>query len=123
MTTSAPNTDSYSNSVFSHNLFDSDFEFNHHNMAEQRTLRELNAPNINFNILCIKYPEVDAPYKLKSGLVHLLPTFSNLAGGDLHKHMKEFQVVCSTPLRPQVITEDHVKLRAFPFSLQGAAKD
>ncbi|MCI19974.1 hypothetical protein A2U01_0041134, partial [Trifolium medium] len=44
-------------------------------------------------------------------------------GEDPHKHLKEFQVVCSTPLRPEGITEDHVKLRAFPFSLQGAAKD
>ena len=26
-------------------------------------------------------------------------------------------------MRPQGITEDHVNLRAFPFSLQGAAKD
>ncbi|GAU46712.1 hypothetical protein TSUD_135370 [Trifolium subterraneum] len=42
---------------------------------------------------------------------------------DPHRHLKEFQVVCSTPLRPEGITEDHVKLRAFPFSLQGAAKD
>ncbi|GAU10586.1 hypothetical protein TSUD_419610, partial [Trifolium subterraneum] len=46
-----------------------------------------------------------------------------LAGEDPHKHLKEFQVVCSTPLRPEGITEDHIKLRAFPFSLQGAAKD
>ncbi|XP_050896300.1 uncharacterized protein LOC127103049 [Lathyrus oleraceus] len=42
---------------------------------------------------------------------------------DPHKHLKEFQVVCSTPLRPEGITEDHIRLRAFPFSLQGAAKD
>lgn len=40
-----------------------------------------------------------------------------------YKHLKEFQVVCSTPLRPTGITEDRVKLRAFPFPLQGAAKD
>jgi hypothetical protein len=26
-------------------------------------------------------------------------------------------------LRPEGITEDHIKLRAFPFSLQGVAKD
>ena len=31
--------------------------------------------------------------------------------------------MCSTPLKPEGITEDHIKLRAFPFSLQGAAKD
>ncbi|XP_058732739.1 uncharacterized protein LOC131604308, partial [Vicia villosa] len=59
----------------------------------------------------------------KSGLIHLLPKFNGLAGEDPHKHLKEFQVVCSTPLKPEGITEDHIKLRAFPFSLQGAAKD
>jgi hypothetical protein len=52
-----------------------------------------------------------------------LPKFSGLAGEDPHKYLKEFQVVYSTPLRPEGITEDHIKLRAFPFSLQGAAKD
>ncbi|XP_050876802.1 uncharacterized protein LOC127080525 [Lathyrus oleraceus] len=62
-------------------------------MADNRTLRQLAAPDVNYN------------------------------GEDPHRHLKEFQVVCSTPLRPEGITEDHIKLRAFPFSLQGAAKD
>ncbi|XP_045810836.1 uncharacterized protein LOC123905265 [Trifolium pratense] len=92
-------------------------------MAEQRTLRQLAAPYVNYNGLCIQYTDVDIPFELKSGLIHLLPKFHGLAGEDPHKHLKEFQVVCSTPLRPEGITEDHIKLRAFPFSLQGAAKD
>ncbi|CAJ2657284.1 unnamed protein product [Trifolium pratense] len=92
-------------------------------MAEQRTLRQLAAPDVNYNDLCIQYTDVDIPFELKSGLIHLLPKFIGLAGEDPHKHLKEFQVVCSTPLRPEGITEDHIKLRAFPFSLQGAAKD
>ncbi|CAJ2642407.1 unnamed protein product [Trifolium pratense] len=92
-------------------------------MAEQKTLRQLAAPDVNYNGLCIQYTDVDIPFELKSGLIHLLPKFHGLAGEDPHKHLKEFQVVCSTPLRPEGITEDHIKLRAFPFSLQGAAKD
>jgi hypothetical protein len=104
------------------NLFDLDSEFVFNNMAEQ-TLRQLAAPDVNYNALCIQYPDVVVPFELKSGLIHLLPRFSGLAGEDPHKHMKEFQVVCSTPLRPEGITEDHIKLRAFPFSLQGVAKD
>ena len=92
-------------------------------MADQRTLRELAAPDMNYNGLCIEYADVTIPFELKSGLIHLLPKFSGLAGEDPHKHLKEFQVVCSTPLKPEGITEDHIKLRAFPFSLQGAAKD
>jgi len=104
-----------------HTLFDSELVLDN-NMAEG-TLRELAAPDVNYNGLCIAYVDVVVSFELKSGLIHLLPKFSCLAGEDPHKHLKEFQVVCSTPLRPAGITEDHVKLRAFPFSLQGAAKD
>ncbi|XP_045797211.1 uncharacterized protein LOC123891391 [Trifolium pratense] len=92
-------------------------------MADNRTLRQLAAPDVNYNGLCIEYDAAAVPFELKSGLIHLLPKFSGLAGEDPHKHLKEFQVVCSTPLKPEGITEDHIKLRAFPFSLQGAAKD
>ncbi|GAU50734.1 hypothetical protein TSUD_410570 [Trifolium subterraneum] len=86
-------------------------------MAEQ-TLRQLVAPDVNYNGLCIEYVDVVVPIELKYCLIHLWPRFSGLAGEDPHKHLKEFQVVCSTPLRPKGITEDHIKLRAFPFSLQ-----
>ena len=92
-------------------------------MADQRTLRELAAPDMNYNGLYIEYADVTVLFELKSGLIHLLPRFSGLAGEDPHKHLKEFQVVCSTPLRPEGITEDHIKMRAFLFSLQGAVKD
>ncbi|XP_045795991.1 uncharacterized protein LOC123890420 [Trifolium pratense] len=117
------NTISDSESDYFHTLFNSDSELEHQNMAAEQTLRQLAAPDVNYNGLCIEYAEVDVPFELKSGLIHLLPRFNGLAGEDPHKHLKEFQVVCSTPLRPEGITEDHIKLRAFPFSLQGAAKD
>jgi len=104
-----------------HTLFDSKLVLD--NKLAERTLRELAAPDVNYNGLCIEYADVTVPFELKSGLIHLLPKFNGLAGEEPHKHLKEFQVVCSTPLRPEGITKDHVKLRAFPFSLQGAAKD
>ncbi|XP_050897156.1 uncharacterized protein LOC127103975 [Lathyrus oleraceus] len=91
-------------------------------MVDQRTLRELVAPDVNYSALYIEYPVATVPFELKSGLIHLLPRFNGLADEDPHRHLKEFQVVCSTPLRPKGITEDHINLRAFPFSLQGAAK-
>ncbi|RDX84926.1 hypothetical protein CR513_33960, partial [Mucuna pruriens] len=53
-------------------------------------------------------------YELKSGLIHLLPKFHGLPGEDPHKHLKEFHVG---------ISEDYIKMKAFPFSLDGAAKD
>lgn len=87
-----------------------------------RTLKELAAPDVNYQPLCIQYPELNVDFELKSGLIHLLPKFHGLAGEDPHKHLKEFHVVCST-MKPHGIAEDHIKLRAFPFSLDGAAKD
>ncbi|KAK4388076.1 hypothetical protein Sango_2414200 [Sesamum angolense] len=41
---------------------------------------------------------------------------------DPHKHLKEFHVVCPG-MRPQGITKEQIKLRAFPFSLADQAKD
>ncbi|RDY04394.1 hypothetical protein CR513_11896, partial [Mucuna pruriens] len=78
-----------------------------------RTLKELATPDVL---------EPAQTYELKSGLIHLLPKFHGLTGEDPHKHLKEFHVVCST-MRPQGISEDYIKMKAFPFSLDGAAKD
>ncbi|RDY05194.1 hypothetical protein CR513_10976, partial [Mucuna pruriens] len=90
------------------------------NFAEQmenndRTLKELATPDY-------PQPEPAQIYELKSGLIHLLPKFHDLAREDPHKHLKEFHVVCST-MRPQGIVEDYIKMKAIPFSLDGAAKD
>ncbi|XP_027181860.1 uncharacterized protein LOC113780249 [Coffea eugenioides] len=91
-------------------------------MAGQRTLRELATPNVNQQPLCIMYTDTEEAFKLKSRLIHLLPTFRGIAGEDSHKHLKEFHVVCST-MRPHGVTEEQIKLRAFPFSLADKAKD
>ncbi|KAL0389292.1 UNVERIFIED_CONTAM: hypothetical protein Scaly_0286300 [Sesamum calycinum] len=88
----------------------------------ERTINEMTSPDLNQQPLCIEYPTLDVDFELKSGLIHLLPTFRGLAGEDPHKHIKEFHVVCSG-MRPQGVTEEQVKLRAFPFSLGDKAKD
>ncbi|KAL0408331.1 UNVERIFIED_CONTAM: hypothetical protein Sradi_1767500 [Sesamum radiatum] len=82
----------------------------------ERTIKEMTSLDLNQQPLCIEYPTLDVDFELKSGLIHLLPTFRGLAGEDPHKHLKEFHVVCSG-MRPQGVTEEQVKLRAFPFSL------
>jgi len=87
-----------------------------------RTLKELAAPDVNYQTLCIQYPEVKVPFVLKTGLIHLLLRFHGLAGEDPHKHLKEFHIVCAT-MTPQGVPKEHVKLKAFPFSLQDIAKD
>ena len=92
------------------------------NMAEHKTLKEVANPNVNQQPLCIEFPNIDVAFELKSGLIHLLPTFQGLAGEDPYKYLKEFHIFCST-MKPQGVIEEHIKLRAFPFSLANKAKD
>ncbi|XP_031262239.1 uncharacterized protein LOC116120427 [Pistacia vera] len=91
-------------------------------MAAGRTLKELAAPDFNQQPLCIQYPTLDVAFELKSGLIHLLPTFCGRAGEDPNKHLKKFHVVCSS-MKPTRVTKEQIKLRAFPFSLGDDAKD
>ena len=82
----------------------------------QRTLMELAAPNVENQPLCINIDN-NVNFELKSGFIHLLPTFNDLAGEDPHTHLKEFYMVC-VGMKPNGVDEEHVKLKAFPFSLK-----
>ncbi|RDX99218.1 hypothetical protein CR513_17765, partial [Mucuna pruriens] len=108
------------NSVASSNIFAEPRQMENND----RTLKELATPDVVYQPWCIQYPQLEPAqtYELKSGLIHLLPKFHGLAGEDPHKHLKEFHVVCST-MRLQGILEDYIKMKAFSFSLDGAAKD
>lgn len=69
-------------------------------MANEGTLREFAALDLNQLLLCITYPTLDVPFELKLDLIHLLRSFRGLAGEDPDKHLEEFHVVCST-MKPQ----------------------
>jgi hypothetical protein len=97
------------------------FEESEVKMAD-RTLKELAAPYLDQQPLCITYPNIANDFELKSGLIHLLPSFRGCAGEDLHKHLKEFHIVCSG-MKPHGVTEEQINFRAFPFSLKDQAKD
>jgi len=60
------------------------------------TLKDLVAPDLNQQPLCMEYCNLGATFELKSGLIHLLPTFCGLASEDPHKNLKEFHVVRSS---------------------------
>ena len=57
-----------------------------------------------------RYPQLEVAFELKSGMIHLLPTFHGLAGEDPNKHLKEFHVVCSS-MKPVGISVEQVKLK------------
>nr|KYP41233.1 hypothetical protein KK1_037397 [Cajanus cajan] len=117
---SCSNSDTFNFQSCSSSETDSKFDI----MANNRelTLKELVTPNVVYQPWCVQYPDNQTNYELKSGLIHLLPKFHGLAGEDPHKHLNEFHVGCST-MRPQGVPEDHVKMKAFPFSLDDVAKD
>ncbi|KAK8314869.1 hypothetical protein V6Z12_D01G200900 [Gossypium hirsutum] len=90
-------------------------------MANQ-TLKQLAAPNLATQPPSITYPTLDRPLKLNSGFLNLFPKFNGLPGEDPYRHINEFIITFST-MQPYDIEEEQIKLRAFPFSLQGLAKD
>ncbi|XP_040947714.1 uncharacterized protein [Gossypium hirsutum] len=87
-----------------------------------QTIRQLAEAPTEQPPLCIAYPTMDTDFELKSGLIQLLPTFRGLQNENPHKYLKEFHVVCLS-MKPQGITEDQIKLRAFPFSLADSARE
>lgn len=87
-----------------------------------RTICQLAAASNEQTPLCINYPAGETPFELKSGLIHLLPTFRGLKNENPHTHLREFHMVCSS-MKPQGLTKDKIKLRAFPFSLVDTARE
>ncbi|XP_027166240.1 uncharacterized protein LOC113766227 [Coffea eugenioides] len=102
----------------------SDLEQEEIPMVNARTLRELAAPDLTQQPLCITFPSLsdNISIELKSGQIHLLPSFHGLLGEEPYKHLQEFDVVCNS-MKPPGITEEQIKMRAFPFSLKDSAKD
>ncbi|RDX95559.1 hypothetical protein CR513_21903, partial [Mucuna pruriens] len=104
--------DEHTNSTFQPNIADNTSHELDQMENNDRTLKELATSDL----------EQTQSYEIKFGLIHLFPKFHSLASEDSHKHLKEFHVVCST-VRPHGILEDYIKMKAFLFSLDGAAKD
>ncbi|KAM1814431.1 hypothetical protein ACFX11_028099 [Malus domestica] len=94
---------------------------------DNRTLKELSASGLdNAAPLCIQYPMAaqgkTEEFELKSSLLHHIPKFHGLSMEDPNKHLKEFEVVCSS-MTPVNVDGSILKMKAFPFSLMDKAKD
>ncbi|KAM1249651.1 hypothetical protein ACFX2G_032998 [Malus domestica] len=95
--------------------------------VDNRTIKELSASGLaNAAPLCIQYPraapEKTDEFELKSSLLHHIPKFHGLSMEDPNKHLKEFEVVCSS-MTPVNVDGNILKMKAFPFSLLEKAKD
>ncbi|KAM2230551.1 hypothetical protein ACFX1S_014941 [Malus domestica] len=95
--------------------------------VDNRTIKELSASGLdNAAPLCIQYPAAargkTEEFELKSSLLHHIPKYHRLSMEDPNKHLKEFEVVCSS-MTPVNVDGSILKMKAFPFSLLEKAKD
>ncbi|KAM2977333.1 hypothetical protein FF2_014286 [Malus domestica] len=95
--------------------------------ADNRTIKELSASGLtNAAPLCIQYPAAAQgktdEFELKSSLLHHIPKYHGLSMEDPNKHLKEFEVVCSS-MTPRNVDRNILMMKAFPFSLLEKAKD
>ncbi|CAL9021314.1 unnamed protein product, partial [Prunus brigantina] len=95
--------------------------------VDNRSIKELSASELDNAVpLCIQYPGAAAgktdEFELKSSLLHHIPGYHGLSMEDPNKHLKEFEVVCSS-MTPINVDGNILKMKAFPFSLMDKAKD
>ncbi|CAN6704233.1 unnamed protein product [Malus baccata var. baccata] len=95
--------------------------------VDNRTLKEISASGLdNAAPLCIQYPTAAQgktdEFELKSSLLHHIPKYHGLSMQDPNKHLKEFEVVCSS-MTPVNVDGCILKMKAFPFSFMDKAKD
>ncbi|CAN6547620.1 unnamed protein product [Malus baccata var. baccata] len=95
--------------------------------ADNRTIKELSASGLtNAAPLCIQYPAAAQgktdEFELKSSLLHHIPKYHGLSMEEPNKHLKEFEVVCSS-MTPINVDGNILMMKAFPFSLLEKAKD
>ena len=69
----------------------------------------------------LRYPELGANFELKPTFIALLPTFRGLPNEDPYDHVDEFLTICDT-LYVQGVSQEAIRLRAFPFTLKEKAK-
>ena len=76
-------------------------------VERQQTLKELIAPNLKNQPLCINMDN-NVNFELKSGFIHLLPTFNGLC----------IQSMVCVGMKLNGVDEEHVKLRSISQHLE-----
>ncbi|KAL2938611.1 Glutamyl-tRNA(Gln) amidotransferase subunit A [Bienertia sinuspersici] len=78
------------------------------NMAE-RTLKELGAPKLDDEPLCIVFPTLERPLKLNSGFLNLLPKFYGNAEGMVKNLATQIGQVHNQGVQYQQKTDTHLQ--------------
>ncbi|KAM1635243.1 hypothetical protein ACFXTN_012089 [Malus domestica] len=95
--------------------------------ADNCTIKKLSASGFaNAAPLCIQYPVATQgktdEFELKSSLLHHIPKYHGLSMEDPNKHLKKFEVVCSS-MTPINVDGNILMMKLLPFSLIEKAKD
>ncbi|XP_015965517.1 uncharacterized protein LOC107489277 [Arachis duranensis] len=86
------------------------------------TFQEAGAPNFTLPPFQAHNPNLGVDIEIKIALINLLPKFHGLPAQEPLKHLRDFQIACST-VRRNGATETSILLAAFPFSLEKKARE
>ena len=72
-----------------------------------QTLKELTAPDLTQQPLCIKFPALTAGtnFEMKSSLLHRLLEYNGRSGEDPNKFLTDFEFTC-TSMKPTDVTDE-----------------
>ena len=86
-----------------------------------RTLRDYLNPLRQTPPSCIVIPPNLPPLHFKPGMAQMIPKFYGMDSERPYQHLKDFEEMCIM-FHDNTCTEEHQRLRLFPFSLQDKAK-
>jgi len=86
------------------------------------TLQEAGAPDFTLQPYQVHHPTAAVDFELKSALINLMPKFHGLPTQEPIKHLRDFQIACST-VRRYGADETSILLTALLFSLEEKARE
>ncbi|RTK56303.1 hypothetical protein DRJ73_15110, partial [Enterococcus faecalis] len=86
------------------------------------TIQEAGAPDFTMQPFQAHHPAVATDFEIKTALLNLMPKFHGLPAQEPIKHLRDFQAACST-IRRDGADETSILFKAFPFSLEGKARE
>ncbi|KAL4390905.1 hypothetical protein AHAS_Ahas03G0191800 [Arachis hypogaea] len=86
------------------------------------TIQEAGAPDYTLQPYKAHHPAVAVVFEIKTALLNLMPKFHGLPAQEPIKHLRDFQIACSIVKRDGT-DETSIPLKAFPFSLEGKARE
>jgi len=92
-------------------------------MAAEKTIRDYSCPKANKIPVGPNQPTETESFELKPRLINMVPAdpLCGKASEDANAHLQQFMEVCYT-YTTRGVTQDAIRIRLFPFSLMGKAK-